>query len=73
MDNVTIIGGGSNTAARFGGAHTAAELLALAAVATDDVDLGAMDVLVDNVMLAGGEHGYLYVYKRNGAGYDRCR
>ena len=55
MDNVTIIGGGSNTAARFGGAHTAAELLALAAVATDDVDLGAMDVLVDNVMLAGGE------------------
>ena len=53
--NVTIVGGGSNTAARFGGAHTAAELTALAAVATDDVDLGAMDVLVDNVMLAGGE------------------
>ena len=55
MDNVTIVGGGANTAARYGGAHTAAELTALAAVATDDVDLGAMDVFVDNVMLAGGD------------------
>ena len=55
MDNVTIVGGGSSTAARFGGAHTAVELTALAAVATDDVDLGAMDVLVDNVMMAGGD------------------
>ena len=54
MDNVTIVGGGSSTAARYGGAHTAAELTALASVADDDVDLGAMDVLVDNVMLAGG-------------------
>ena len=54
MDNVTIVGGGSNTAARFGGAHTVAELTALALVADDDVDLGAMDVLVDNVMLAAG-------------------
>ena len=53
--NVTIVGGGSNTAARFGGAHTAAELTALAAVATDDVDLGAMDVLVDDVVLAAGD------------------
>ena len=52
--NVTIVGGGANTSVRYGGAHTAAELTALAAVAIDDVDLGAMDVLVDNVMLAGG-------------------
>ena len=55
MDNVTIVGGGANTAARFGGTYTAAELTALAAAAIDDVDLGAMDVFVDNVMLAGGE------------------
>ena len=53
--NVTIVGGGANTSARYGGDHTAAELTALAAVATDDVNLEAMDVLVDNVMLAGGE------------------
>ena len=53
--NVTIVGGGSNTAARFGGDHTAAELTELAAVSTDDVNLEATDVLVDNVMLAGGE------------------
>ena len=46
--NVTIVGGGANTSARYGGAHTAAEL-------TADVDLDAMDVLVDNVALAGGE------------------
>ena len=32
MDNVTIVGGGSSTAARYGGAYTAVELTARAAV-----------------------------------------
>ena len=53
--NVMVDGGGANTTKRYGGAHTAAELTALAAAAMDDVDLGARDVLVDNVMLAGGD------------------
>ena len=53
--NVTIVGGGSAAMARFGGAHTEAELTALAAAADDDLDLGAMEVIVDHVMMAGGE------------------
>ena len=53
--NVMIAGGGANTPTMFGSDHTAAELAALAARATDDVDLGAMDVIVDNVTLAGGD------------------
>ena len=66
-----IAGGGANTAASYGGDYTAAELTALAAEATDDVNLGAMDVLVDNVMLAGGETVVFTYTSRNGAGYDR--
>ena len=52
--NITIVGGGANTVGRYGGDHTAAELTMLAVAAIDDVDLDAMDVLVNNVMLAGG-------------------
>ena len=53
-DNVMVKGGGSGATARFGGGYTAVELAAFAAVADDDLDLNAMDVIVDNVMLAGG-------------------
>ena len=52
--NVMVKGGGSGATARFGGDHTAAELTALATVADGDLDLNAMDVIVDNVALAGG-------------------
>ena len=52
--NVMVKGGGSGATARFGGDHTAAALTALATVADGDLDLNAMDVIVDNVALAGG-------------------
>ena len=65
--NVTIVGGGSGTTAMYGGDHTAAELAALAAAAADDVDLGAMDVIVDNVALAGGARSPLPIQAQ------RCR
>ena len=52
--NIAIVGGGSNTVERYSGDHLAADIPGLAAVATDDVDLGAMDVIVEGVALAGG-------------------
>ena len=53
--NVMVTGGGSGATMRASGDHTEAELTALGADADDDLDLLAMDVIVDNVMLAGGE------------------
>ena len=55
MDNVMVTGGGSGATMRASGDHTEAELTALAAANDDDLDLGTMDFIVDNVMLAGGE------------------
>ena len=51
-----VTGGGSGATMRASGDHTEAELTALtAAAADDDLVLGTMDFIVDNVMLAGGE------------------
>ena len=54
--NVMVTGGGSGATMRASGDHTEAELTALtAAAAADDLVLGTMDFIVDNVMMAGGE------------------
>ena len=53
--NVMVTGGGSGATTRASGDHTAAKLTALALVSDDDLDLDAMEVIVDHVMLAGGD------------------
>ena len=57
--NVMVTGGGSAATPRHSGDYTPAELTALAtaaaATADDELVLGAMDVIVDNVALAAGE------------------